>query len=140
MFFLFCCTGFCGGTNFLNSYTPLTSPHYPQPYPSHLDCVWHIQVGKGLQVVANISTVMLEENYDVLRLYEGECCNRSHQVAQFTGELSWQQLYPSLIVAPLPSSTYGLSQDYCTLMHALNYYPRLFGFVLLKQHFFGPCR
>lgn len=77
--------GSCGGDNFLRSFTPLRSPGYPLSYPPHLDCVWHLKVDQGEQVVVNISTVRLEANYDVLQLYEGECCD--NLVSQFTGDL-----------------------------------------------------
>lgn len=76
--------GSCGGTDFVLSYTPLSSPGYPHLYPPNLDCVWEMRVGAGQQVVVNVSRVGLEKDYDILRVYEGECCDTP--VAEFTGE------------------------------------------------------
>jgi len=91
--------GSCGANNFFRSYTPLQSPNYPEAYPDNLDCRWHIKLEPGLQVVVNISAVRLEGNYDTLRLFEGECCNTTHLVAQFTGSSSTNTIIlPPIII------------------------------------------
>ena len=63
----------------------ISSPNFPGSYPPHLDCRWEIGGEEGIRVRLNLFFINLEQNYDVLRVYDGCCGNQSGLVREFTG-------------------------------------------------------
>ena len=80
-------TGSCGGSNFFLNSGTITSPDYPQNYPTNLNCVWTIVAEKGQFVTMDIWYLHVEDKYDFLKVYDGSCSDESNLVEEFTGKV-----------------------------------------------------
>ena len=62
----------CGG-NLTSMTGVITSPNYPDPYPTGVDCVWHIRCPKGrglLMLIPNITIPLTNDCSDHLIMRE----------------------------------------------------------------------
>ncbi|XP_076334873.1 mannan-binding lectin serine protease 1-like isoform X1 [Tachypleus tridentatus] len=68
----------------------LTSPHYPEIYPSNLDCFWRLSGENGKNIVLEIVSLEIEDEtaclYDYLEIYAGPKVT-SPKVGRYCGVL-----------------------------------------------------
>ena len=58
----------CGGYEapiFMNNsdYGQILSPGFPNPYPNNVDCLWHIEVSKGMALNITFEKFKIEDRY-----------------------------------------------------------------------------
>ena len=58
----------CGGYEapiFMNNsdYGQILSPGFPNPYPNNADCLWHIEVSKGMVLNITFEKFKIEDRY-----------------------------------------------------------------------------
>lgn len=69
-------------------YGQITSPNYPDYYPSRKDCVWHFSTTPGHRIKINFIMFEMEPHqecsYDHIAFYDGDS-PESHQLGRFCG-------------------------------------------------------
>ena len=64
----------------------ISSPNYPSAYSDNLHCLWIVGALEGQEVEFNLTFVQLEEQYDSLTVYDGDCCAEGAVLVRLTGK------------------------------------------------------
>ncbi|CAO4380788.1 unnamed protein product [Caenorhabditis nigoni] len=77
-----------------------TSPNYPNNYDPYTEQLYYITAPVGFQVNVTITDFVLEQNYDVLEVYNASYVSASNLIANLTGPsvAPWSWLSPSRYV------------------------------------------